>query len=145
VTLYTGFTSDREELLRALDRLERDSVQHEPGPSRESWQVAKLDSGVGVTSEQLRLIRRTLAVLLGAHGDREVDTLAQVELMRGPMTEILTNQLQGIATTRRRKKPSSSPFGPSPHGGAAITASADFSLRRSRSVALSDARRDLPR
>ena len=39
----------------------------------------------------------------------------------------------------------SSSFGPSPRGSTAITASADFSLRRSRDVALSGTRRDLPR
>ena len=48
-------------------------------------------------------------------------------------------------TFERHGRSLSSSFGPSPPGGAATTASADFSRRHSRGVALSDARRDLPR
>ena len=48
-------------------------------------------------------------------------------------------------TFERHGRSLASSCGPSPPGGAATTASADFSLRPSRGVALSDARRALPR
>jgi hypothetical protein len=94
VTFYTGFTSDREQLLRALDRLERDAGQHDPEPSREHWRLTELDSAVGDADEQPRLFRRTMAGLLG---DDALGTLWTVEQMSGVTAATLANHTQGMA------------------------------------------------